>query len=388
MIILDILFSLIFLFLSYSIRNFYSFNNAEKKLLFLIFIYHTAVCFAATPILFSGGDARGYWMIPKLVSFDDLWASVVAIPRPTQIMHLINYFFSNTLGLSFLTGMLMYSFLGMWSFVLILKVIKTFVSDIRVFRGVKVFGVSIYPLVFLLPNMHFWSVGIGKDTLLFFAVSLFIYSLLDVRKRFLGMLLAVVISYFIRPHVLLFLVAGFAIPYVFSPRFNFLQKLALSGVMLAAFFPLLNSVLAFARIDELSVEHMTSFNENKAAALSVAGSGVDISSLPYPLKILSFMFRPLFFDAHNTLAVVASIENLIQILLVLFILKNRFLLLIRKMHFIIKGCFFYYLIGVIAFAPIMSNLGIIIREKNMVMPAFLIFVLISVHYSRRQYEFR
>src|SRR5690606_6117576 len=177
--------------------------------------------------------------------------------------HLINYFLTNTLGLSFLTGMLFYSFLGMWGFVLILRTIKSFIPDLCTLRGIKVYGFSIYPFVFLLPNMHFWSVGIGKDTLLFFAVSLFIYSTIKLRSRFLGMMIAIAIAYFIRPHVLLFMVVGFVIPYVLSARFNIIQKMLISGVMLVAFFPLLNSVLEFAKIDQLSTEHLESFTDSK-----------------------------------------------------------------------------------------------------------------------------
>ncbi|NGF56538.1 hypothetical protein G5B00_08415 [Parapedobacter sp. SGR-10] len=384
MIILDILFSLIFIVCAYRVRNLYAFNGGEKKLISLIFVVHTLVCFVATPILFNGGDAKGYWMVPKLFSYDQIWTAVKENPRPTQIMYLINYFFANVFGLSFLTGMLFYSFLGMWGFVLILATIKSFIPDLRVLRGAKVYGIPVYPLVFLLPNMHFWSVGIGKDTLLFFSVSLFMYSLLALGKRFVGMLVAVAIAYFLRPHVLLFMVAGFALPYVFSSRFNIIQKVLMGGAMLALFFPLLNSVLAFAKIEQLSTEHLESFHEGKAAALSVAGSGIDLSALPYPLQVLTFLFRPLFFDAHNVLAIVASIENLIQVFLVLFFLKNRFIRFIRKANFLIKGSFFYYMIGAIAFAPMMSNLGIIIREKNMLMPAFLIFVLAAIQFKRQQ----
>lgn len=123
------------------------------------------------------------------------------------------------------------------------------------------------------------------------------------------------------------------------------------------------------------------FSARRATSLSVAGSGIDLSGLPYPLKVLTFLFRPLFFDAHNFFAYLVSFENLIQIFLLVFFLKNRFLTLLKFSPVIIRACFLFYIIGALAFAPIMSNLGIIIREKNMIMPAFLIFILISVYYK-------
>jgi|AGTN01.1.fsa_nt_gi hypothetical protein len=382
MIFLDVLFSIIFLMLSYDIKNLYAFNVGEKKLISLIFVFHTAVCLAATSILFTGGDAKAYWMVPKELSFDQLWFVVRENPHPSEIIYLVNYFFSNVLGLSFLTGMLFYSFIGMWSFVLILSTVKSYIPDLRVLKGARLYGFAIYPFIFLLPNMHFWSVGIGKDTLLFFSVSLFIYSLVKLKSRFVGMLIAAGIAYFLRPHVLLFLIAGFAIIYAFNPKLNVLQKILILTTMVVVFFPLLNNVLEFAKIEQLSAEHLESFTTNKASALSVAGSGIDISGYPYPLKVLTFLFRPLFFDVNGVPAVIASIENLIQIFLIIFVFKNRFIKFFHSSNYLIKGCFFYYIIGALAFAPIMSNLGIVIRQKNMLMPAFLIFVLSSIQFKR------
>lgn len=378
----DILFIPFLLVITFNLKNLFRFNAGEKKLITIIFLFHTAVCLAATPILFYGGDANHYWHAPKQMSFQYVWELVNDNPRPTQVMFFINQFFTNTLGMSFLSGMFLYSMLGMLSFLFILKSVKEFIPRLDSLKTTKVFGMPIYPYIFLLPNMHFWSVGVGKDTLLFLAVSLFIYSVFNLKKRFFALIISVLIAYFIRPHILLFLVAGFALAYVMSRRFPFYQKVLFSGIMLIAFLPLLNTVLEFAKIDQFSTEHIDSFTASKSKALSVAGSGVDLSSYPYPLKVLTFLFRPLFFDVNGIPAVIASVENLIQIFLLVFFFKNKGWYFILRSHYIIRGCFFYYIIGALAFAPIMSNLGIIIREKNMMMPAFLLFILGSIHFKK------
>lgn len=378
----DILFIPFLLVITFNLKNLFRFNAGEKKLITIIFLFHTAVCLAATPILFYGGDANHYWHAPKQMSFQYVWELVNDNPRPTQVMFFINQFFTNTLGMSFLSGMFLYSMLGMLSFLFILKSVKEFIPRLDSLKTTKVFGMPIYPYIFLLPNMHFWSVGVGKDTLLVLAVSLFIYSVFNLKKRFFALIISVLIAYFIRPHILLFLVAGFALAYVMSRRFPFYQKVLFSGIMLIAFLPLLNTVLEFAKIDQFSTEHIDSFTASKSKALSVAGSGVDLSSYPYPLKVLTFLFRPLFFDVNGIPAVIASVENLIQIFLLIFFFKNKGWYFILRSHYIIRGCFFYYIIGALAFAPIMSNLGIIIREKNMMMPAFLLFILGSIHFKK------
>lgn len=380
--LLDILFSLIFVILSFNLKNLFSFTDEEKKLTNIICIFHTIVCLAATPILFYGGDAKNYWLMPKNLEFNYLWNWMLEKPKPTQIIYFINYFLSNTLGLSFLIGMLFYSLLGMLGFLYLLQATKNFIPELSSLSHLKIFGIPIYPYIFLLPNMHFWSVGIGKDTLLFFSVCLFIHSVLNIKKRYIGLIIAAAISYFLRPHILLFLISGFALAYVLSTKFSINQKIIYTSIMFVAFMPLLNTVLEFAKIEQFSTEHIENFTSSKSKALSVAGSGVDLASYPYPLKVLTFLFRPFFFDVNGIPAIIASVENLIQVFLIIVFFKSRGFYFIMRSNYIIRGCFFYYLIGALAFAPVMSNLGIIIREKNMLMPAFLIFILASIQFKR------
>lgn len=381
MLIIDILFSVIFLVLTYNLKNLYEFTDDERKMINWIFLFHTIVCFAATPILFYGGDAKHYWMYPKTETFATIWNLVVETPRPSQIMFLICYFPSNFLNLSFLTGMLLFSLFGFWAFLFIILTIKSFIPNLMELRHVTIFRISILPYMFLLPNMHFWSVGIGKDTLLFFSISLIIYSLIYFRKRWMGIIIGTVIGYYLRPHVLLFLAAGYGFAFILSTKLSLFQKIAFAIISSIIFFPLLNYVLEFAQIEELSTEHIENFSTGKSAALSVAGSGIDFSNYPYPLKVLTFIFRPLFFDINGVPAFIASAENLIQLFLFIFFFRNKSIKFIFKANIIIRTSFFYFVIGALAFAPVMSNLGIIIREKNMLMPAFIIFILASVKYK-------
>lgn len=382
MLLLDLIFSLLFLMMTFNLKNLYAFNAAEKKMINWVFVFHTAVCFAATPILLYGGDARHYWMYPKTEPFEVIWGLVVETPRPSQIMFLLNYFPSNVLNLSFLPGMLLYSLLGFWAFLLIMLIVKSFIPDLSKLNDITLARFPIYPYIFLLPNMHFWSVGIGKDSLLFFSVSIILYSLMNVRKRWLGLMIGVAIGYYLRPHVLLFLAAGYGLAMILSAKLSLFQKIAFAAVGSAIFFPLLNNVLEFAKIEAFTTEHIEDFSSGKSSALSKAGSGVDFSNYPYIAKVMTFVFRPFFFDINGIPAFIASVENLIQLLLFYFFFKNRSLPFIFKSNIIIRASFFYFVIGALAFAPVMSNLGIIIREKNMLMPAFLIFVLASVKYKQ------
>src|SRR5690606_40547964 len=45
------------------------------------------------------------------------------------------------------------------------------------------------------------------------------------------------------------------------------------------------------------------------------GSAVDLGSYSWPMRMFTYLFRPLFFDAHNFTSFLASFENLIYLIL-------------------------------------------------------------------------
>ena len=203
------------------------------------------------------------------------------------------------------------------------------------------------------------------------------------------MAIGVLIAYTIRPHILLFLMAGFSAAYVLKSKLFVFQKVIVVGIAFVIFLPLLGSVLEFAKIDEASLDAYSQFGESKAGALSRgAGSGVDISGLPYPLQVLTFLYRPLFFDAHNVLALLASVENVVWLVLSLNFLNNRPMRVFKNSHLVILATFLYWIIGALAFAPVLGNLGIIIRERNMFLPGFIIFAIAGLYNTPkfRKYE--
>jgi len=126
MIVLDFIVCLVALILAYKIKTlFHSFNNDELKLLDWILLYHVFVSVVFHFYVKSnGGDAFHYWESPKLYSFNEIWTWVVTIGRPTQIMFLFNFFFTNTLNLSFFTGNILYGIIGYSAIVLFLATIK------------------------------------------------------------------------------------------------------------------------------------------------------------------------------------------------------------------------------------------------------------------------
>ena len=144
--------------------------------------------------------------------------------------------------------------------------------------------------------------------------------------------------------------------------------------------------MQYAKIEEASIDSFSEFSSQKAGLLSrtTTGSRIDISSYPLPLKLFTFLYRPLFFDINGLPALFASIENLFLLILSIRVLKNNPIETFKKAPMPIKGMLLYLFIGTLAFSQTLGNLGIIIRMRNMFLPGLLIFFLWSFSYAREK----
>jgi hypothetical protein len=145
--------------------------------------------------------------------------------------------------------------------------------------------------------------------------------------------------------------------------FGFLTSL---GFLVAAS----SSILAVAKLEnsENVVDDFEEFTQASASRLeSSADSGVSMSNYPLPLKLFTFWFRPLFIDSPGVVGQFSSVENLIYLLLFAKIFNMRFVRFILKAPYIVKMSAIVFLLSSFALTFVMSNLGIIMRQKSMVM---------------------
>ncbi len=381
---LDVLVILLVTVLGFTVKKWINrdFSDYNAKILNWLWAYH--LLFGVFYYLYiaygPGGDALGYWRNARSYSFVELLALFELNGPGTYGMLLINYFPSNALGLGLLASSLIYTLLG---YVGIAFFYALCVNNIK-FNS-KIGKYSLFPLLFFLPNFHFWSAGLGKDTICFMSIGLFVYSMQQPSKNLIKIAIAMGLTYLVRPHISLFLVAAFGIAFMLDGNLKVYQKALLSVLFLGAFIVLFDVFTSFIEVENLNAQTISKYSDGKAAALNVdSGSGVDISSYPYPLKVLTYLYRPLFFDINGILAVVASFENLILLLLsIKFIRLNPFKFFMKG-SYLFKGCFIFFLIGTLTFSLILGNLGIMLREKNMFTPAFFFFCLWAYSYATEQ----
>lgn len=378
---LDLLYIPLIILLGLGFVNLFKKDLTSKNFQALqyLFIFHMLLgvyyCF------FIQGDAIGYWRIPKEYTFETFQEGLLN-GEGTMFMYAFNYLFSNLLNMSYLSNTLLYSLFGFMGMTLFYMIAVKTIPYTKLINGY-----ALFPLIFFLPNLHFWSAGVGKDTTLFLCIALFAYGVMKPLKRIPLILIGLAIAMAIRPHIVLFLFVGFGIAYVFGGKVSGFQRILFSIVLIGGGIAILPSVMEFAKIEEASAAGFEQFATKKAEVLSRShtGSAIDISSYPFPLKVLTFWFRPLFFDVRNLNGLIASIENLALVSLFILAMARKPLKAFKAAPFVIKGLVIFLIVGTLAFSQSLGNVGIMIRMRNMFLPGMLIFILwvFSYHYQSK-----
>jgi hypothetical protein len=226
-------------------------------------------------------------------------------------------------------------------------------------------------LIFLLPNVHFWTSSLGKGSIITFAIGLFAFGLSRINRRIVPTAIGAFLIFMVRPHILLAIVLGSIIGlFVTSGGLKPFFKWSIIIVAVFLFINLSGSVLKFTDTDTLDITSSTTLS-HRTSELTKASSGIDISNYNIFYKIFTFWFRPLFFDGLGALGFLASFENFFCLIMAIQIIKW----LIKKWsgwNGYFKISLFAFLLGSVILAQITGNLGIALRQKAQLMPFFFI----------------
>ena len=376
---LDLIYIPLIIVLGLSFINLFSSQLTERdqqvlrKLFFFHLLMGTYYCF------FIQGDAIGYWRVPKAYTMETFKEGLFN-GEGTMFMYAFNYLFSNLLNMSYLSNTLLFSLFGFMGLTFFYLVAVQTVPYNKIISGYMLF-----PLIFFLPNLHFWSSGVGKDTTLFLCIGMFTYGIMKPFQRIPLLVLAGLLSMAIRPHITLFLMVGFGLAYVFGGKVSPAQRIIFSAAMIGIGLAILPSVMEYAKIEETSAEGFDKFATGKAAVLSRSstGSAIDISSYPFPLKVLTFWFRPALFDVRNLNGLIAALENLLLLLVFIKAMRTSPIRAFKAAPFVIKGLVIFLVVGTLAFSQSMGNMGIMIRMRNMFLPGMIIYLMWIFSYEQQ-----
>jgi hypothetical protein len=227
--------------------------------------------------------------------------------------------------------------------------------------------------------MHYWTASLGKGSIIFLGMGMVVYGLSRLDSRKISLILGLVIVYHVRPHVFMFLAVGILVGiFTGKEKIPFYQKFLVFAGSAVALILLYGTIISFVGLDQDNLlESFNEFSGKRSYELSKsAGSGIDISNYPVILKLLTFWFRPLFFDAPSVIGIVVSFENLLYLILTFKLFDRRFFSFIKSAPVLVKTSGIAFLATSFALSGTLSNLGLIIRQKSMVI-YFLVFVILS-----------
>lgn len=352
----------------------------EMHLHYLLFYHLFFSVFFTWYILNFGGDSQGYWrlgMQQVLIKGVETWGSYWG--TSTTFILWLCYIPARVMGLSYITGNILFGFLGFVG----IRYIFVMVADLFPTNH-KVLNIPLFPTVFYFLNLHFWTAGVGKDAICFWGIAWFLFAIQNYKQRWWQGLIALFFVYMARPHMGQALIGGAAMAILLGSEIKIHFKIAMGLAAVIGTYFLLDSTAEFLKVEELSIESLTAKSEMTSRNLSgkTVGSAVDISSYSLPMKLFTYLFRPLFFDAHNVVALFSSIENLVYLWLSLFIYRNWTPEAIRDMPLFIKAGMFTFIPVTLAFMNALSNLGVVMRMKNMTMIYFLLFCFFLISYNK------
>ena len=232
--------------------------------------------------------------------------------------------------------------------------------------------------------MHYWTASLGKGSIIFWGIALTIYGMSRLNTRKFALIFGMLIVYHIRPHIFLVMATGMIIG-IFTGRQKvpLYQKLIVFVGGVVAIFFLYDKIIAFSGLQgENLMESFDEISSKRAGDLSKSGSGIDISSYPYPLKLLTFWYRPLFFDSPSLPGLMVSLENLFYIFLTFKIFDRKIFGFLSKGAAPVKASFIIFLGTSLAMCSTLSNLGLIIRQKTMIMYFFMFVILAFLDYKK------
>lgn len=362
-------------------RRFRLAHKYEIHLHYLLFYHLFFSVFFTWYIMNFGGDSQGYWRLgmQQVLVRDPTWMKYFG--TSTTFILWLCYVPAKVLGLSYITGNILFGFLGFIGIRYIFLMVAEYFPTNH-----KVLNIPLFPYVFYFLNLHFWTAGVGKDAICFWGIAWFLFALQKYQSRWWEALIALFFVYMARPHMGQALIGGAAIAILLGSHMRIQYKVVLGLIAAAGTFYLLGSTAEFLKLEELSLENLNEMSMTTARNLSRGhvGSAVDISSYSLPMKAFTYLFRPLFFDAHNFVSLFSSVENALYLWLSLFIYQNWKPEAIRDMPLFLKAGVITFIPVTFAFMNSLSNLGVVMRMKNMTMIYFMLFCFFLIVHSKKQ----
>jgi hypothetical protein len=279
-----------------------------------------------------------------------------------------------------------YSFLGFCASMI-------FYRTLEMLFGSRMKKAELFFLSFFLPNMVFWTSNLGKDSIIYFGLMFILYGVVSGPNKAKGMasiILGGAVAYFVRPHVLLFLFAGFGLGIVLERQALSFRTVVLVAIIAVGFLALHQKIFQVAGLEsEVQTEdgsthgvgdiYHSGVRQMEASSSRMgSGEGASIGAKKFnillsPLYLVEFLGSPFIWQARKPMQLGSAVENILyQFFLVYFLFhwkafaKSK--LIPYKYSLLMYSIFNGVVMGVAC-----TNFGLSVRQKCMVLPCIILF---------------
>ncbi len=269
-------------------------------------------------------------------------------------------------GGTYLDHFLIFQSFGFWGLLLLQRCIA---------HAQREFGDAITPAPYwllFLPGLHFWTGAIGKDAPLFFSISLAVWATIRLSTRAIWFALAVAIMLMFRPHIALITTASLAAGLFFGSKTNVITRFLLIGIALAALGLVAGTVEKSLVVDLSDPASVGAFLEQQQQRAGWISGATNLQNSIFPVRLFSLLFRPFFLDAGGAFGLISSVENLVYLTVIGFMVWNwREAAQLFRVGLQFRFAIVFSVVLTVLLTLTYYNVGLGLRQKTMIMPALL-----------------
>jgi hypothetical protein len=281
---------------------------------------------------------------------------------------LIKYF-----KLTYFSGFMIFNIIGYLGIFIFYLTLKELIGEDR--------RANLYlTLAIFIPGLNYWTSMIGKDPLIILAISLILYSITNITKRFPFLFIGMGLMGHVRPHILIIVLFSISFGLLFAKNIKIGTKIViiilLIPLMIKTYFVFIDYVhiseLNYGVIDQQLSDGPTSTR---------GGSTIDISNYNIFIRMIFYLYRPLFYDAYNITTFVSSIENLLYLIISISMIRLSFIkFIVKEGTLFMRFNILFMISGLIILSSSTANLGTAFRQKNMLTLSLIsMFILFTAN---------
>jgi hypothetical protein len=370
-------FSLIGLLISMAGFRFARVSESRSRMVFfvLLLLAHVGASFAYYFYAQEfGGDVSLYYNDPYGIYGTETGLSTIFIINFVQ-------FLKEWFGGSFLDFFILFQAMGFWGLLFVLRAFDDIYDELGQPRNRYVY------LLLFLPGLHFWTSAIGKDAPIFLAVAMCTWAAFRLQTRYVAFAAGMIIALLVRPHITLIALIALAMTVLVARKTSLLSRAALLALALGGIGSVIGLVEgSFNGLNISNTDSVTEFIETKSSVSEESGGDMSIVNASFPVKLISLLFRPFFIDATGPLGYIASLENVILLVVIgSLVWQFRTAVAVARAALFARFALIFFVMLTILLAMVNYNVGLGLRQKMMMMPALLIFfaAMLAVRGARK-----